>query len=145
MGLCASNYNIVHKHPFLLWTIKSGHITLSVFFTGASLSGCVTVGQGGCWGMLQGKSLGPLFLSGGGCTKSLSSLLDSVWIFKGCEVFFLAATFTCKHNFFHLLSLCSMVWMLTSCVNVYFTNPWRCVPCRSSTQPMLFPDRTIGL
>jgi hypothetical protein len=51
----------------------------------------------------------------------------------------------CKRNFLHFLSLCNMLWMLTSCANVYFTNPWRCVPCRSRTQPKLFPGRTPGL
>jgi hypothetical protein len=74
MGVCAVKYNNVCKHPFLLCIIKSVHITFSVSFTGASLSGCVVVDRGGCRGMIEGSYAGSLFLFGGGCTKSLLSV-----------------------------------------------------------------------
>jgi hypothetical protein len=58
------------------------------------------MGRDGYRGMLQDSCVGPQFLFGGGYTKSLSSLLGSVWIFKGCEAFFMVGTFTCKCKIF---------------------------------------------
>jgi hypothetical protein len=49
--------------PFCYKQLTSGHITMSAFFAAASLPDCVTVGRGGCQGMLQGLCSGPLFLA----------------------------------------------------------------------------------
>jgi hypothetical protein len=109
---CEHIYNIIHgisNIPRSVVGNTSGHITLSGFFASASLSGCVVVGWGGCRGMLLGPCSRPMFLFRGGCTKSLSSLLGSVWIFNGCEAFFLAGTIACKRNFF-CISCHFVVW-----------------------------------
>jgi hypothetical protein len=65
----------------------------------------------------------PMFLFGGGLTKSLSSLLESMSMFIGYATFFLAAPFVCKCQKFTLVTNVLYIVIVNLRCEYVFTNP----------------------
>jgi hypothetical protein len=111
-------------NPFCYEQLKVS--TLHCLFSSLSLlyltaSPWVEVVTGGCYKLLV---QGPCFFSEADEKKSLSSLLDSMWIFRWCEAFFLTAPFICKHKnvaFVITLQYCVNANLMCQCV---FYQPW---------------------